>query len=167
MVMIDIRSFPAVSWSQKERLPDRAGVYFVVADLRLKADVALPVSIPYLSTSVLQTLLLSRGGSLVFYVGMSGDINKRWNGSTSHHKERCIEVMSTLLSRVFTVDNLRIHYARSNEKTGNSKKARQLEEYFIRLLKPVLNGLPPLAKVSRKKRHQRSSRSPSHPLRAA
>lgn len=152
--VIDIRSLPSISWSQRDRLPSKAGVYFVVIDLVLKESPALPISIPFLPAAVLQSLMLKRGGSLVLYVGMSGDINKRWNGSSPHHKERCVEVMSTLLSRVFSVDRLRIHYARSNEQVGNSKKARKLEDYFIQLLKPVLNGLPPLARVSRKKKHQ-------------
>lgn len=156
-------ALPHASWSQPERLPAAAGVYFVLVNCQLRRGATAPHRVPYMPDGVLQKLAVGRPVALVLYVGMSNCISDRWN-SKQHHKARCIEAMVSMLSRWFTVKALRIAYVQSTDKGRSSKQAERLERYLIKKFEPLLNDLAPIVQV---KKRRSSLRPAQEPRRAA
>lgn len=86
---------------------------------------------------------LMRGNQAVvtLYIGSSGNLRKRWAGSTQHHKQDDLRATSFLLGSIFDLVSLEMRYLLSQD----NDSARIIEASLIKLWNPALNGRAPIA----------------------
>lgn len=146
-------NLPTVAFSQPERLPAAPGIYLVLIDIQLTAGRQCPDRIPHVQPAVRDAIATGKPFTLCLYVGQSTSIYKRWTaiGARTHHKKRCILVMSALLSTFCNVARLRIGWGRIVPGKGLKRRLDQAEAATIAGHQPILNGLAPISKTRKRK----------------
>lgn len=136
-------------WGVVSGLPSAPGCYMVVAYFQKKQRNTLTyadrVKVANYAKSLLgkpvvdiaQVVAKGHPAAVTLYIGYSKNLYRRWNGSTAHHKAKDLKHVISVLSGLFELSGLRMHFFTCP--TG--KNAKFLETELIRLWNPVTNGM--------------------------